>query len=70
MDSAAPPGGNGIGVDGCRTGNGMGGGATFTGVGAQAATELITIMAARLLTPRRMCFVSDIVIIMPTGFSF
>jgi len=69
MERAAPPGGGGMGGGG-GAGNGMGGGATLTGVGAQAATALMKIMAARLLTPRRMCFVSDIMIMIPTGFSF
>ena len=32
----------------------IGGGATFTGGGAQAATALITMMAARFLTPNRI----------------
>ena len=50
----APPGGSGIGGGGGGGGTIIGGGATFTGGGAHAATALITMMAARLLTPTRI----------------
>jgi hypothetical protein len=46
----------------------MGGGATLTGVGAQAATALIMMMALKLLTPRRIFFLSDNTKRFPTGF--
>jgi hypothetical protein len=46
----------------------MGGGATFTGAGAQAATALTMMMAARFFMPGRICFFSDLLFLIPTGF--
>jgi hypothetical protein len=70
IDSAAPPGGKGIaGGGGGGAGSEMGGGATFTGAGAQAATAATMMMTARFFMPRRICSISDLLFLIPTGFS-
>jgi hypothetical protein len=47
----------------------MGVGTTFTGAGAQAATAVTMMMAARFFMHRRICFISDLLFLIPTGFS-